>query len=114
MNGQQPQQLNQTITLLEKLIQQRPNDLELKLQLAQLYEHKGESVKAEKVYDQVLAQAASNVDALSRKAILRHARGDLDQSKALFTKAESAAPNSMKAKIRELAQTTLQQTADQR
>lgn len=107
-DGQQPQQINNDIALFEKLVQQQPQNINLKLQLAQLYELTGEITKAETAYDRVLAQEKDNITALSRKAILLHAQGATKQSAALFSQAESAAPEEMKAKIRDLAQTTLQ------
>ena len=101
-------QLERAIFLTEKLVQQQPKLIDLHLQLAQLYELTGQAPKAESVYDQVLTQQPDNLDALSGKALLRHAQGDNKTAEALFAQAEQAAPPERKAQIRTLAQKTLQ------
>jgi tetratricopeptide (TPR) repeat protein len=104
-------QLNQTVSLMEKLVQQEPERLELRLQLADLYELTGQVPKAETAYDQVLAQQNNNLQALVGKATLRKAQGDIKTAEALFAQAEKAAPTDLKAQIRAVAQKTLQMPA---
>lgn len=106
---QEPEKLQNTISTLENLVQQEPENLELKLKLGQLYEFTGDVNKAEAAYDQILAKEGNNYVALSRKAILRYAQGDTKQATALFTQAEKAAPDELKMQIRELAEVTFKQ-----
>lgn len=106
----QSRQLNQAIPLMEKLVQQDPKRLELRLQLAQVYEVTGQVTKAEIAYDQVLAQEKNNLDALVGKAKLRKAQGDTKTAYDLFAQAEKVAPANLKAQIRAVAQKTLQPT----
>ena len=104
----QSSQLNQAIPVMEKLVQQQPKRLELRLQLAEIYEVTGQVTKAEIAYDQVLAQEKHNLDALIGKAKLRKAQGDTKTAEELFAQAEKAAPADLKAQIRAVAQKTLQ------
>ncbi len=106
---EQREQFDKVISLTEKLVQQKPDRLELRLQLAQLYEITGQVTKAETAYDQVLAQQKNNLKALVGKAVLRNAQGDTKTAAALFAQAEKAAPTDLKAQVRALAQKTLQQ-----
>ena len=104
----QSRQLNQAIPVMEKLVQQEPKRLELRLQLAEVYEITGQVTKAEIAYDQVLAQEKNNLDALVGKAKLRKAQGDTKTAYDLFAQAEKVAPADLKAQIRTVAQKTLQ------
>ena len=101
-------QFEQAITLAEKLIQQEPENLEIRLQLAHLYEITGQVTKAETTYDQVLAKQENNLKALVGKAVLRKAQGDIETASALFIQAEKAAPTKLKSQIRALAEKALQ------
>ena len=101
-------QFNEAITLTEKLVQQNPDRLDLRLQLAELYELTGKLTSAETTYDQVLSKQKNNLKALVGKALLRKAKGDLKTASALFAQAEKAAPSDFKAQIRALADKTLQ------
>lgn len=100
--------ISQAIPVMEKLVQQQPESLELRLQLAQLYESADQLSKAETAYDQILAQQKNNLKALVGKALLRKAQGDIKTAEALFAQAEKAAPADLKAQVRAKAQTTLQ------
>jgi len=102
---------NQALPLMEKLVQQEPERLELRLQLAALYEFTGQVNKAETAYDQVLAQQKNNLEALVGKAVLRHAQGDNKTAIALFAQAEKIAPSELKAQVRAAAQRTFQPPA---
>jgi tetratricopeptide (TPR) repeat protein len=104
-------QFDQAVSLIEKLVQQEPERLELRLQLAGLYEVTGQVAKAETAYDQVLAQQNNNLQALVGKATLRKAHGDIKTAEALFAQAEKAAPSDLKAQIRAVTQKTLQMPA---
>ncbi len=99
-------QTAQAIPLMEKLVQQQPDRLDLQLNLAQLYEAIGQNQKAETAYDQILSQEKNNLAALVNKALLRNEQGDYKTAKALFMQAEKAAPESLKAKIRAIANNT--------
>ena len=101
-------QFNEAVTLTEKLVQQNPERLELRLQLAELYELTDKLTEAETTYDQVLSKQKNNLKALVGKALLRKAKGDIKTASDLFAQAEKAAPSDFKAQIRALAEKTLQ------
>ena len=100
--------ISQAIPVMEKLVQQQPENLELRLQLAHLYESADQLSKAETAYDQILAQQKNNLKALVGKAVLRKTQGDIKTAEALFAQAEKAAPADLKAQVRTKAQKTLQ------
>ncbi len=105
---EQSGQFDQAVQLIEKLIQQEPKNLELRLELAHLYKITGQLTKAETAYDQVLTQQNNNIQALVGKATMRKAQGDITGAKALFAEAEKAAPtDNVKAQLRKLAQITI-------
>ncbi|MBV9388484.1 MAG: tetratricopeptide repeat protein [Chroococcidiopsidaceae cyanobacterium CP_BM_ER_R8_30] len=103
----------QAVSLLEKLVQQEPNDLELCLQLARLYEFTGQAAKAEIAYDRVLVMQKNNVNALIGKATMREFQGDIKTAKVLFAQAESAAPKQLKAKVHTIATMTMRSPTHQ-
>lgn len=105
-------EFQQAIPLMEKIVQQEPQRLDLHFQLAHLYEITGQVLKAETVYDQILAQQNNNIQALVGKAVLRKARGDIKTAKTLLAQAEKAAPAEFKAQIRAVAQKTLASTVE--
>ena len=92
---------------MENIVEQQPDRLDLRLQLAQLYELTDKATKAETVYDQILAGQNNNLKALVGKAVLRQAQGDTKTAATLFVQAEKVAPTELKAKVRALAQKTL-------
>ena len=98
----------QIVPLVEQRVQEAPENFGLRLQLAQLYERTKQFSKAEIAYDQVIAQKNDNLNALLGKANLRCLKGDKQAAKLLFVQAEKAAPPHLKARIRALAQETLQ------
>lgn len=100
-------QFDQAVPLMEKLVEQSPEQLELRLQLANLYEITGQVPKAETAYDHVLAHQKNNLKALIGKAVLRQAQGDINMASFLFSQAEKAAPAELKAQVRAVAQKTL-------
>ena len=100
-------QFDQAVPLMEKLVQQEPSSLELRLQLARLYELTGQVTRAETAYDQILAQEKNNFKALVGKALLRQAQGDTKTASVLFAQAEKAAPTDLKAQVRAVAQKSL-------
>lgn len=108
----QMQQYDQAIPLIEKLVRQEPDRLDLQLNLAQLYQTVGQKQKAETAYDQILLQEKDNLAALVNKAVLRSEQGDDEMARTLFVRAEKAAPSSLKAKIRAIAQNALSPTAE--
>ena len=101
-------QLAQSIPLMEKLVQQEPKNIELRLQLGKLYELTSQFSKAETAYDQILALQKNDIKALVGKAVLRQTQGDTKTAEALFVQAEKAAPADLKAQVRAKAQETLQ------
>lgn len=108
-NLRQRGQFKEATSLMEKLLKQEPARIDLRLQVADLYEITGQIQQAEKAYDQVLKQQPNNVVALTRKALLRRSLGDRATAQILFSQAEQAAPTEeMKSKIRSLAQKTMQ------
>jgi len=102
---------NRALPLMEKLVALEPERLDLRLQLAQLYEFTGQVNKAEIAYDQVLTQQKNNLKALIGKAVLRHAQGDTKAALTLFAEAEKIAPTEVKAQVRAVAQKTFQSAA---
>ncbi len=96
---------------MEKLVQRQPQDLNLRLNLAQLYELVDQRRKAETAYDQVLVQEGNNLTALVSKAALRMDQGDTETAKALFAQAERTAPAALKAQVQTLAKKMLQTSA---
>ena len=100
-------QFDQAVPLMEKLVQQEPSSLELRLQLARLYELTGQVTRAETAYDQILAQEKNNFKALVGKALLRQAQGDTKTASVLFAQAEKVAPTDLKAQVRAVAQKSL-------
>jgi hypothetical protein len=101
-------QVDEALPLLEKLVQQEPEQLEWRLQLAQIYQSTGQLAKAETAYDQILAQQKNYFKALVGKATLRAVQGDTATSQALFVQAEKTAPAALKEKVQAVAQETLQ------
>ncbi|MGH2412737.1 MAG: tetratricopeptide repeat protein, partial [Microcystaceae cyanobacterium] len=102
-------QLQKALPLMEKTVQQRPENLDWQFNLAMLYELTEQSSKAETVYDQILAKDKNNFKALVGKAEVRGQNGDLQMAKTLFQQAEQAAPNSdLKMQVRTMAQRYLQ------
>ncbi|MBV9386206.1 MAG: tetratricopeptide repeat protein [Chroococcidiopsidaceae cyanobacterium CP_BM_ER_R8_30] len=99
------------IPLMEKLVQREPSDIELRLQLAELYQSTGQLTKAETIYDSVLAQQKDNLKALVGKATTCASQGDMRTAKTLFARAEAVAPTNIKAKVHALAQKTLESPA---
>lgn len=98
----------QAVSSVEKLVQEEPESIELRLQLAQLYESTDQVAKAETAYDHVLIRQKNNVKALIGKAVLRNDQGDLKTAKALFVQAEKAASTKLQAEeVRAVAQKTL-------
>jgi len=105
-------QFNQALPLVEKLVQQQPERLDLRLQLADLYELTGQVSKAEAAYDKVLTQQKKNLKALIGKAVLRRAQGDNKAASLLLAQAEAAAPASFKVKVRHVADKILTSHAE--
>ena len=104
---QQSGQFNQAVASMEKIVQQEPQRLDLRLYLAYLYELTAQVSKAETAYDQILERQKNNLEALLGKAQLRLAQGDTKTANALFAEAEKAAPAELKAKVRAVAQKKL-------
>lgn len=98
----------QAVSSVEKLVQEEPESIELRLQLAQLYESTDQVAKAETAYDHVLLRQKNNLKALIGKAMLRNDQGDPKTAKALFVQAEKAASTKFQAEeVRAIAQKTL-------
>ena len=111
---QQSGQFQQAVQLLEQIIQREPQNIELRLKLAQLYEVMGKAADAENVYDQILAKQKVHLKALIGKAVLRQVHGDTKSASALFKQAEQVAPNALKSQVRAVANNTLRPTKQQK
>jgi tetratricopeptide (TPR) repeat protein len=97
-------QLEAALPLMEKIVQQQPDNLPWKLNLANLYGLMDNQQKAEAIYDQILADNPNHIEALVAKAKLRSQQGDIQTARFLFEKAEKAAMSrDLKAQIREIA-----------
>ncbi len=108
-NDTQADATREALAAVEKLVEKEPSRIQLRLQLAQLYESTGQVAKAESAYEQILRQEKDNIEALVGKALLRHAQGDTKAAKTLFVQAEKAASTESQAsRIRAVAQKTLQ------
>jgi tetratricopeptide (TPR) repeat protein len=102
-------QPNQALPLLEKIVAQKPEDIELQFNLADLYELTGQNQKAETTYDTILTKRPQEFTAMVKKGILRGEEGDMQTAQALFQQAEQLAQTQeAKAKIKEIAAQTLQ------
>jgi tetratricopeptide (TPR) repeat protein len=106
-------QLNGAAVLLEQLIQRQPQRIDLRLQLAQLYELQGNITKAETAYDQTLAKQKDNLKALVGKAGLRQLQNDPKNADALFEQAEKVAPDALKSQVRAVAKNSFNEPAKQ-
>ena len=104
---QESGQFQQAIQLLEQMIQREPERVDLRLQLAQLFELTGKVADAEIVYDQILSKRNDNLKALVGKAVLRHVQGDTKSAAGLFAQAEKVAPEALKSQVRAMANNTL-------
>jgi hypothetical protein len=104
---QQAGKLDKAIASLEQLVQNNPDNIDLRLRLAEQYELTGNAAGAEKTYDQILARQNNNLKALVRKAVLRQIQKDSQGAAQLFEQAEEAAPDALKPQIRTLAKKTL-------
>lgn len=103
-------QPDRAIPPLEKATTQKPKDIILKSQLADLYELTGQKREAEALYDQMLALQPQNFKATLGKAVLRAEAGDIPTAETWFQKAEQIAGNDEKnkAQVQEIAAQTLQ------
>ncbi|HEY9779618.1 MAG TPA: tetratricopeptide repeat protein [Leptolyngbyaceae cyanobacterium] len=110
---QESGQFQQAIQLLEQMIQREPERIDLRLQLAQLFELTGKVADAEIVYDQILSKRNDNLKALVGKAVLRHVQGDTKSASALFAQAEKVAPEALKSQVRAVANNTLRSSNTQ-
>ena len=104
---QQAGELDKAIASLEQLVQNNPDNIDLRLRLAEQYELTGNAASAEKVYDRVLAIQNDNLKAIVRKAVLRQIQNDSEGATQLFEQAEKVAPDALKPQIRNLAKKTL-------
>ncbi len=98
-------QTEKAISLMEKIVQLKPDNLDWQFNLAKLYELVEQKPKAEQVYDRILTQDSQQFKALLAKALLRQEQGDRATAQRLFQQAEQVAPSKeLKAKIRQIAQ----------
>ncbi len=102
--------INKAASTTARLVEQQPDNPQLRAQLAALYQISGQFGKAEQTYDQVLAKDKNNVNALVGKADLEKAKGNKAAAKALYTRAEQAAPVDVKPRVREYAAKALAPT----
>lgn len=107
---QQAGELEKAIASLEQLVRANPDNIDLRLRLAEQYELIGKAASAEKVYDQILAREKNNLKATIRKAVLRQIQNDRQGAIQLFQQAEKIAPEALKSQVRALANRTLDST----
>lgn len=106
-------ELDRAIAYLEQLVQANPDNIDLRLRLAEQYELTGKAASAEKAYDQILVKDKNNLKAIVRKAVLRQIQNDSKGAALLFEQAEEIAPDALKPQIRSLAKNTLISTQKQ-
>ena len=106
-------ELEKAIASLEQLVKANPDNIDLRLRLAEQYELTGNVAAAEKAYDRVLSSQKNNLKATIRKAVLRQIQKDRQGATELFKQAETIAPNALKSQIRALAKKTLNSTQQQ-
>lgn len=85
-------QFNEAISVMKRITQQQPYNLDWQINLAKLYELTQDHTKAEQVYDNILAQDNEHFYALLGKALLRQKDKDIPTSQQLFKQAEEVAP----------------------
>lgn len=97
-------QFDKALPLMEKLVDQQPEKADFLFELAGLYALNGNKQKEERVYDKILKLDPKSILALTSKATLRIEQGDKEAAKALFSRAEAAAPtDALKQEIRKMA-----------
>jgi len=106
-------ELDRAIVYLEQLVRANPDNIELRLRLAEQYELTGKAASAEEVYDQILVKQKDNLKAVVRKAVLRRIQNDSKGAALLFEQAEEIAPDALKPQIRALAKNTFNSTQTQ-
>lgn len=99
------EEYKKALTYMDRLIEIEPKDVNLRFQQAGLQSLLGRRDLEEAAYDQILNLEGDNVMALTNKAILRSAAGDITAAKKLFDQAEESAPEGeLKQTIRDVAQ----------
>lgn len=97
-------EFDKALPLMEKLASLQPEKVDYLFELAGLYPLNGDKTKEEETYDRILKLEPNNILALTSKAVLRVEQGDSGAAKALFTRAEKAAPTDrLKQEIRQMA-----------
>jgi len=97
-------QFDKALPLMEKLVEQQPDKLDFLFELAVLYALNGDKIKEESIYDKILELDPKSILALTSKASLRAEQGKSEEAKALFNRAEQAAPtDQLKQEIRQIA-----------
>ena len=100
----------QALTVIEKRVEDHPDDLHEQLTLARFYESRGQKQTAETIYDHILTQQNNNLKALMSKALLRSEQGDVETARKLLSQAQKLAPNdTWKAKIEAIASAAFRQ-----
>ncbi|WP_299484957.1 hypothetical protein [Acaryochloris sp. IP29b_bin.137] len=97
-------EFDKAVPLMEKLVDQQPENTTFLSDLAFLYAVSGNKAKEEEVYDKILKLEPKSILALTSKAKLRSESGDNEAAKTLFVRAEEAAPTKeLKQEIRRMA-----------
>lgn len=100
--------LEQAIPVMEKIVEQKPDNLDWQFNLAKIYELTKQTEKAEKTYDEILSRDKKYFKALLAKAMLRSQKGDYLSAQVLFKQAELIAPTKeLKAKVHTMAEQSL-------
>ena len=101
---------DKAVTSLKRALKANPQNIDILIELASVYNATRQDQEEEKIYDQILTLQSKNVIALTSKATLRSKKGDLVVAKALFDQAERYASSpDLKAQIRSIAQQELEQ-----
>lgn len=96
------------VAQLKAALQKSPNNVDILIELASVYNATHQDKQEENVYDQILKQQNNNVIALTSKATLRSKKGDTVAARALFDKAiKYADSDALKAQIKSIAKQSL-------
>jgi tetratricopeptide (TPR) repeat protein len=104
-SGGGPTLVERNVTTMEDAVKQAPQNVQLRLKLAEAYTKAGRTDDALAQYDEVLRAVPKNSTASLGKATLLFQKGDLDSAKALFTTMAAAAKSGEFARVDPEAQT---------
>jgi len=103
--GGGPTMVERNVTALEDAVKQAPQNVQVRLKLAEAYTKAGRTDDALAQYDEVLRAVPKNSTAALGKATLLFQKGDLDGAKKLFTAMAATAKSGEFARVDPEAQT---------